>query len=360
MVFNSSGRFIKDKFHIGGEPLEPVDSFCYLGFEVKPSGTMAHGASVLIDKSLKALRPLQRAIANFQMPLELSLKLFHALIEPIAMYNVENWSTLSDKQLANLSSGTLLSLIDKAPLDVLHRKILKYTLGVNKSTPNIAIYGDTGETPLTIKALTLLVNFWHHLNMLPEHSLAYLALKEHIRMRTNWLKTVEKTINVFNLAEYIDNPAFKQISKKFGREVYRTKWTESLSVNDQSRVKFYKQINSELRPSSYTLLPYHQRKVISKLRCSSHALEVEKGRHNKSPSDTRICKLCNQNAIEDEIHFLTSCQIYTTLRNRHGYGGKTAKEITQDGDQKNLSIFLTRAFKLRLRALKQKPVSAQQ
>ena len=103
-----------------------------------------------MDKSLKALRPMQRAIANFQLPLEFLLKLFHALIEPIAMYNVENWSTLSDKQLANLSSGTLLSLIDKAPLDVLHRKILRYTLGVNKSTPNIAIYGDIGETPLTL------------------------------------------------------------------------------------------------------------------------------------------------------------------------------------------------------------------
>ena len=311
-----------------------------------------------MDKSLKALRPLKHAIANFQMSLELSLKLFHALIEPIAMYNVENWSTLSDKQLANLSSGTLLSLIDKAPLDVLHRKILRYTLGVNKSTPNIAIYGDTGETPLTIKAFTLLVNFWYHLNMLPEHSLAHLALKEHIKMRTNWLKTVEKTINVFNLAEHTHNPAFKHISKKFRREVYRTKWTESLSTNDQSRVKFYKQINSELQPASYTLLPYHQRKVIAKLRCSSLVLEVEKGRHKKSPSDTRTCKLCNQNAIEDENHFLTSCQTYTTLRERHGYCHKTSKEIIQDDDQKNLSIFLLRAFKIRLKSLERKIVSA--
>ena len=360
MVFNSSGRFIKDKFHIGGEPLEPVDSFCYLGFEVKPSGTMAHGASVLIDKSLKALRPLQRAIANFQMPLELSLKLFHALIEPIAMYNVENWSTLSDNQLANLNADTLPSLINKAPLDILHRKVLKYTLGVNNSTPNIAIYGDTGEIPLTIKGFTLLVNFWHHLNMLPNHSLAYLALKENIEMRTNWLKTVEKVINIFNLAEFTDNPSFKQISKKIGREFYTAKWTETLSTNNQSRVKFYKQINSEIRPSDYTLLPYYQRKVIAKLRCSSHVLNIEKGRHKKTTSESRLCTLCNQNAIEDENHFLTSCQIYTTLRNRHGYCGKTAKEITQDGDQKNLSIFLTRAFKLRLRALKQKPVSAQQ
>ena len=289
---------------------------------------------------------------------ELSLKLFHALIEPIAMYNVENWSTLSDKQLANLNAGTLFSHIDKAPLDILHRKILRYTLGVNNSSPNIAIYGDTGEIPLTIKGFTLLVNFWHHLNMLPEHSLANLALKENIEMRTNWIKTVEKIINIFNLAEHIDNPSFKDKSKKLGREFYRTKWTDTLSTNEQSRVKFYKQINTELRPSGYTLLPYYQRKVIAKLRCSSHVLEIEKGRHKNIPSENRLCELCNQKEIEDENHFLSSCQTYTTLREKHGYCNKTPKEIIQDDNPKNLSIFLTRAFKLRTKTLEQKTVSA--
>ena len=196
-------------------------------------------------------------------------------------------------------------------MDILHRKVLKYTLGVNNSTPNIAIYGDTGEIPLTIKGFTLLVNFWHHLNMLPNHSLAYLALKENIEMRTNWLKTVKKIINIFSLAEFTDNPSFKNISKKTGREFYTAKWTETLSTNNQSRVKFYKQINSEIRPSDYTLLPYYQRKVIAKLRCSSHVLNIEKGRHKKTTSESsRLCTLSNQDAIEDKNHFLTSCQIH--------------------------------------------------
>ena len=60
MVFNSSGRFIKEKFYIEGQLLEPVDSFCYLGFEVKPSGTTSHGSSILIDKSRKAPSPTAR------------------------------------------------------------------------------------------------------------------------------------------------------------------------------------------------------------------------------------------------------------------------------------------------------------
>ena len=358
MIFNPSGLFIRQKFHIGGEQLEPVDSFCYLGFEVKPSGITSHGASILIDKSLKALRPLQRAIANFQIPLDLSLRLFHALIEPIAMYNVENWSILTDKQSANLNADTLLGYIDKAPLDVLHRKILRYCLGVNNSSPNIAIYGDTGEIPLTIKGFTLLVNFWHHLNMLPEHSLANLALRENVEMRTKWLKTVEKIINIFNLSEHINSDSFKDLSKKIGREFYRTKWTDSLSTNEQSRVRFYKQINAEIKQSGYTFLPYYQRKAIAKLRCSNHVLEIEKGRHKKTLSENRLCKACNQNEIEDENHFLSSCPIYTTLREKHGYGTKTSKEIMQDDNPKNLSIFLTRAWKLRNKILEPETVSA--
>ena len=63
-----------------------------------------------------------------------------------------------------------------------------FTLGGGRSAPNISVYGDTGEVPLTIKGFTLMVNFWHHLTNLPDTNLAKLALKENIAIRTNWLK----------------------------------------------------------------------------------------------------------------------------------------------------------------------------
>ena len=127
MVFNLPGHLIKESFQIKGMTLEPVDSFCYLGFEFKPSGSMTHGASILVEKANKALRPLQRAIANFQLPLHLAIRLFHTLVEPIALYNVENWSILTEKQLDKLNADTLFDFIDKSPLDTLHRKLFKYT-----------------------------------------------------------------------------------------------------------------------------------------------------------------------------------------------------------------------------------------
>ena len=350
MVFNQSGRFIKEQFYIKGQALEPVQSFCYLGFEVRPSGAMSHGASILLDKSLKALRPLQRAIANFQLPFDLSLRLFHALIEPIAMYNVENWSILSNKQLDKLNAGTLLEFIGKTPIDTLHRKI-RYTLGVNNSAPNLCLYGDTGEIPLSIKGFSLMVNFWHHLHSLPEDSLAYMALRENISLRTNWLKTVEKFINILSLSEHVDDPLFKNISKKNGKEIYRTKWNETLAANEQSRLKFYKNIQEDFQTAAYIQLPYHQRKEIAKVRCSSHILEIEKGIHKKEELKDRLCLMCSANAIEDEAHFISSCHAYNALRTRHNYANQTVQDIMLDRNQTNLSTFLKQCFKLRQKTL---------
>ena len=144
---------------------------------------------------------------------------------------MENWSTLTDTQLEKLNNDSIFSYIDKSPLDSLHRKFLKYILGVNKSSPNLAIYGNTGEVPLTIKGFTLMVNFWHHLTNLPESSLAKLALKENIENRTNWIKTVEKILCSFNLTEYTDSYRFKLLSEENGKKFYGSKWEDSILLN---------------------------------------------------------------------------------------------------------------------------------
>ena len=49
--------------------------------------------------------------------------------------------------------------------------------------------------------------------------------------------------------------------------------------------------------------------AITKLRTSSHVLEVDRGRYQKPkvPRDLRLCRICN--VVEDEEHFVTSCNI---------------------------------------------------
>ena len=56
------------------------------------------------------------------------------------------------------------------------------------------------------------------------------------------------------------------------------------------------------------------RKMFTKLRTSSHSLNIETGRFTKKKRDTRICTLCNYKKVENECHFLLECPFYTKER----------------------------------------------
>ena len=58
-------------------------------------------------------------------------------------------------------------------------------------------------------------------------------------------------------------------------------------------------------------------KALSRLRMSSHTLEIERGRHVKPPKiplEQRLYQRCASNCIDDEIHFLISCPFFATQK----------------------------------------------
>ena len=58
--------------------------------------------------------------------------------------------------------------------------------------------------------------------------------------------------------------------------------------------------------------------MLAKLRCSNHPLLNEVGRHHKMDVDTRKCNSCGNlcDKVEDEIHLITECQLYTETGNK--------------------------------------------
>ena len=54
--------------------------------------------------------------------------------------------------------------------------------------------------------------------------------------------------------------------------------------------------------------------MLSKFRCSDHALLIEVGRHKGLQVEQRLCKMRHLNLVEDEFHFLTICPAYDNLR----------------------------------------------
>ena len=131
------------------------------------------------------MRSLLCTIAKFDIPIQTPLNLSQSYIVPVMHYNAENWAICTDKKLEMFSMDTIFTDIANTKADCLHRKFLKYILGVSKSCPNIAVYGETAVIPLSLKGYEMLLNFWYRTTNLDDDTLVKKALVENINLRTN-------------------------------------------------------------------------------------------------------------------------------------------------------------------------------
>ena len=86
---------------------------------------------------------------------------------------------------------------------------------------------------------------------------------------------------------------------------------EKLSTNGE--------IKSLLEPEKYLkeIDNYFIRRQTVKFRISDHLLMIEKGRHHGMLNEDRICKQCDIDCVEDELHFLLVCPKCKDLREQY-------------------------------------------
>ena len=94
-------------------------------------------------------------------------------------------------------------------------------------------------------------------------------------------------------------------------------WIADINRTD-SKLRTYSLLKKDISTATYLHLLNNREevKLLSHLRLSCHKLQIELGRHKrpKVPVENRICMKCNASQIEDEIHFITSCNYYNTER----------------------------------------------
>ena len=166
------------------------------------------------------------------------------------------------------------------------------------------------------------------------------------------------------LHNYLENPEiistekFKQECKDKIKSLFIQQWgTEILNQNEGCKLRFYKKFKTAFIREPYFehINNFQMRKIITKFRCSDHRLEIELGRHKNIQVEDRICKLC-RGSIETEIHFLTECPLYNSLRlkylgNNSNLGWIDDIKCVDKEKAFNFANFLTKAFDLRNRML---------
>ena len=147
LIFNKSGRLIRQKFFLNGSELENVRTYKYLGFVLTPSGEIKTGLQDLRDRALKSFHILRNKMGeSFNQNVPMAISLFESMIKPILLYACDFWGCLK--------------LPKNNPIETLHMRICKQILGVQKQTTNIGVLLELGKIPLDISCIKLAVKNW--------------------------------------------------------------------------------------------------------------------------------------------------------------------------------------------------------
>ena len=140
----------------------------------------------------------------------------------------------------------------------------------------------------------------------------------------------------------MDPASFKKYSKLVIKQKFIEDWIQNVNdIENNPIMRTYRFIKKDFYTEPYLIKVsnYKYRHSITKLRTSSHDLMIEKGRHqaNRLPIEQRLCKICN--VVEDEAHFLLSCNLFISERQRL-YNSLNLQEVACNRDNSELMLCL--------------------
>ena len=322
LIFNKAGRHIKKKFGYKEYTLECVQHYKYLGVYFSASGTFSFAQNELYKKGLKAFFKLQKDFLSMNPSLKTSIHVFDHTIKPILLYGCEIWGSFNP-YTAKFRNGsvTLDKIYTNLIGEKMHIKFCKFILGVHSKTTNFAVLSELGRFPLHFDIAKAIINFWTRLENLDSFPLLQDAYSHSKRLfvqnKSSWYGSFKQIIqSVPHISNNNGTKFSKERVKRILREVYVNLWNEQLHESSEGKLRTYTKfkINQGFEKYLSVMSSFELRRSITKLRVSSHHLEIESGRYQGIPSDQRICRQCDSGEVEDEIHFLLCCPKYSDDR----------------------------------------------
>ncbi len=212
-------------FSLSGEPIECVQSYNYLGMIINYNGTFKKSMEDRITKGTKCVHMVRNAISHYtNISTRLATTIFEKQVAPILTYGCPLWilpksnnslrismrldryanvqvkkaveslvgkSVNIEKSVIDRDTNTvtitlftweekldILKAIQNVPftgiidnpeseyefntdIDKVHTKMIKFSLGVSKYTSNTAVFKETGQIPVSVKAKILTAMYFH-------------------------------------------------------------------------------------------------------------------------------------------------------------------------------------------------------
>ena len=194
-------------------------------------------------------------------------------------------------------------------------------MGVLYHCDPLLSYGECGRLPPSVFCHINTLCVAHGLLTLPAHTLVQSVYSELERLHhqgfETWVSKVHEMAHAYGVRTSGNTVEFEMHYQSQVNEHFINEWHDDLSARERPFLRTYRLFKSSFGPESYSFNVKDQRywAAITKIRASSHVLEIERGRYSKPmvPSHFRMCKKCY--VVENEKHFVTKSVININERN---------------------------------------------
>ena len=335
MVFNGRGlkldKFPGHQFFIGNDPVEVVDTYQYLGINLKPSGSMQFAVSELCDKASRAWFAISNVLYKHKrLPVSRAFQLFDSLIKPVALFSCEFWLPMIIPKKCFTNKELLLKSWETLPAEYLNQKLCRMLLSVHKRCSRLAAIGELGRYPLLISSIKNCVKYEWHLRNVDQSSMISMAVREmadkpYLDTWYSRVQSIKSLLGISGLHGSYDCVSFS-LTKKCS-SIFDLFWLDQINAprlgsdgEDHNKLRFYKTLKG-----SFTQEPYvseiknkSQRAWLTRYRVSAVSnLRIESGRYTRpvTPVTDRTCCYCNSDCLDDEQHAILACDTFTLKRN---------------------------------------------
>ena len=194
---------------------------------------------------------------------------------------------------------------------------MRFFLGTHKLTPTLGMCGDMGWYSLEVYRKVHAFRLWNRFIEMPDNRITKKIFRwDYNQCCKNWSSDVRRILCELDLKEIFDDMhicTLNDLSDAL-KEEFEFAWEEK--VTEKVKLRTYNIFKEKFGQETYLKLNLDRsdRSFLSQFRLGILPLHVETGRFNRTAYLDRKCKFCNQDAVEDEVHFLLKCDMYKAER----------------------------------------------
>ena len=290
------------KFHIGNSYLNYTESYKYLGYTIHEHLSEHQNMEKLTGAASRSFGRI------------------HSIFKKVGNLGIKSYETLFDSYVApimNYASGVWGFKEFSSP-QVLQNRISRFFLGIHKFAPLASTKIEMDWIDCRQRRWLDMLRLFNRLNSMDSSRIPKIVLDwdSHLGLDT-WYFEIKQIAIILGMTGITESNNEYDLTQAYNSclEYNRKLWSNEAFLKPKLRT-FTKihNFNSKQVLANSSVSRY-QRSLLSQLKFGILPLKIETDRYQGIPAENRICKLCDTNLPEDELHFLFLYPALSHIRN---------------------------------------------